>query len=138
MARSISSTRISTIAPTNSSVVVMTGSRSVLPRPSFAILHRHGPRLLPASCVALIVALAGCGGGRTSPVEGVVLLDGQPLAGAAIGFVPQGTGRDATGQTNAKGEFSMSTFEPRDGVVPGEYKVVISPPSGAADTTQYA
>ena len=32
----------------------------------------------------------------------------------------------------------MSTFQPRDGMVAGEYKVVISPPMGTADTTQYA
>jgi hypothetical protein len=65
-------------------------------------------------------------------------LDGKPLAEASIQFVPQGAGRDATGQTNNNGEFAMSTFQPRDGVLPGTYKVVISPPAGAADTTQYA
>jgi hypothetical protein len=32
----------------------------------------------------------------------------------------------------------MSTLQPRDGVLPGTYKVVISPPNGPADTTQYA
>jgi hypothetical protein len=32
----------------------------------------------------------------------------------------------------------MSTFTPRDGMLPGEYKVVISPPIGVADQTQHA
>jgi hypothetical protein len=89
--------------------------------------------------LTLAVAAAGCGvTSRTSPVSGVVLLDGKPLIGASIHFVAQGTGRDATGETNKNGQFTMSTFEPRDGVVSGTYKVVISPPTGAADTAQYA
>jgi hypothetical protein len=88
-------------------------------------------------CLLLLLLLVGCGKARTSPVEGVVLLDGKPLAGASVMFVPQGTGRDATGQTDASGQFAMSTFQPRDGVIPGSYKVVISPPTGVADTAQY-
>src|SRR6058998_1459611 len=80
----------------------------------------------------------GCAGQKTMPVEGVVLLDGKPLAGASIQFVPQGKGRDATGETDKNGQFAMSTFQPRDGVMPGTYKVVISPPAGSADKTQYA
>jgi hypothetical protein len=31
----------------------------------------------------------------------------------------------------------MSTFQPRDGVMPGTYKVVISPPVGTVDPTEY-
>lgn len=98
---------------------------------------RLDPSLALRACV-LTVALAGCGGPRTSPVEGIVLLDGKPLADASIQFVPQGAGRDATGETDNNGEFAMSTFEPRDGVAPGDYKVVISPPVSAADPTHYA
>ena len=85
----------------------------------------------------LAAVLAGCYGSRTSPVEGVVLLDGKPLPDASIQFVPQGTGRDATGQTDKSGAFSMSTYNPKDGVVPGEYKVVISRPTGTLDPTQH-
>ena len=86
----------------------------------------------------LVVAIAGCSTQKTTPVEGVVLLDGKPVAFASIQFVPQGTGRDATGETDKSGQFVMSTFQPRDGMLPGSYKVVISPPTGAADTTKYA
>jgi hypothetical protein len=91
-------------------------------------------RLLPLFVLAL---LCGCGGSRTSPVKGVVLLDGRPLANASVQFVPDGSGRDATGATNNQGEFVMSTFDPRDGVAPGTYKIVISPPIGEVDTTRY-
>src|SRR4051794_20092654 len=33
------------------------------------------------------MALVGCGASRTSPVEGTVLLDGKPVAGASIQFI---------------------------------------------------
>ena len=81
---------------------------------------------------------AGCAGQTTTPVEGVVLLDGKPLVGATVQFVPQEKGRDATGETDKSGQFVMSTFQPRDGVLPGSYKVVISPATGTADKAQYA
>ena len=91
------------------------------------------------SSFALLVCLAGCGSSRTSPVGGVVLLDGKPVADATVQFVPQeGKGRDATAQTDKNGEFAMSTFKPRDGMLPGEYKVVVTPPTGPVDPTQYA
>ena len=93
--------------------------------------------MIRTGCLFLVLALAGCGGPRTKPVEGVVLLDGKPLAGASIQFVPQGTGRDATAETDKNGNFAMSTFKARDGALPGTYKVVIAPPVGTADTTQY-
>src|SRR5437667_5422297 len=93
--------------------------------------------MIRASFLVLFVSLAGRGGQRTSPVEGVVLLDGKPLAGASIQFVPQGTGRDATGESDKNGQFAMSTFKARDGALQGTYKVVIAPPVGTADTTQY-
>jgi hypothetical protein len=99
------------------------------------------PRFTPSLALrasVLALTLAGCGGSRTTPVAGVVLLDGKPLADASIQFVPQGSGRDATGQTDKNGQFVMSTFKPRDGVVRGAYKVVISPPAGTADPSQYA
>jgi hypothetical protein len=85
----------------------------------------------------LAVGAIGCGGARTSPVTGVVLLDGKPLAGATVTFVAGGTGRDATGETDKEGQFTMSTFEPRDGVLPGTYKVVISLPEGTPDPKTY-
>lgn len=76
----------------------------------------------------LLLNLVGCNTSGLSPVEGVLKLDGVPLANASIQFIPQGTGRDATAGTNANGEFVMSTNQPRDGVMAGTYKVVITPP----------
>jgi hypothetical protein len=85
----------------------------------------------------LVLSLAGCGA-KTNAVTGTVTLDGKPLAGAAIQFVPQGAGRDATGETDKNGHFAMSTFKPGDGVLPGTYKVTIAPPTGEVDKATYA
>jgi hypothetical protein len=90
------------------------------------------------ACWLLMALLAfGCGKARTSRVEGEVLLDGKPLAGASVQFVAQGKGHDATAETDKNGHFVLSTFQPKDGVLPGSYKVVVSPPLGVADTTNY-
>jgi hypothetical protein len=89
------------------------------------------------ACLFLVVLISGCTKTRTSPVVGDIRLDGKPLAGAAIQFVAQGKGHDATAETDKNGHFVMSTFQPQDGVLPGSYKVVISPPLGQADTTNY-
>jgi hypothetical protein len=55
-------------------------------------------------------------------------LDGAPLAGAAVSFVPQtqGVERLATGRTDADGEFTLTTLRTDDGAVPGEYKVTVA------------
>ena len=71
--------------------------------------------------------LVGCGGSdrpATVQVKGVVLYNGQPLEGADVVFTP-GTGRPATGRTNAQGEFTLTTFEPGDGALTGEHVVTI-------------
>src|SRR3954453_9535562 len=103
-----------------------------------SMVPRKTPDPLAWLFLLVAIALAGCGRSRTSPVEGSVLMDGKPVAGASIQFVAQGKGRDATGQTDKNGQFIMSTYKPRDGVLPGTYKVVISPPTGPIDTAQYA
>jgi hypothetical protein len=79
-------------------------------------------------CLAL-ASLSACGKkdnrpGRV-PVSGVVLQQGQPVAEATVVFEPQGTMPAATGKTDAGGRFQLTTFEPSDGAVPGEYKVAI-------------
>jgi hypothetical protein len=78
----------------------------------------------------LFLGLAvGCGGPDTPvPVSGKVTLDGQPVAGAAIQFVPDGNGarRPASAGTESDGSYRITTHNPGDGALPGEYKVVIT------------
>ena len=73
--------------------------------------------------VALLAA-TGCGG-RPVGIKGKITLDGQPLAGATVEFVPEGDGRTAVGITDKEGKFSLSTYKPGDGALRGDYKVVI-------------
>jgi len=81
---------------------------------------------LPA-CLSALVAL-GCGGADTPvAVKGVVKLDGNPLAGATVTFMPAGdSGRPATGETDPDGVFHLTSLKHGDGAFPGEYRVVVT------------
>jgi hypothetical protein len=73
---------------------------------------------------------AGCGGPagpKTVPVSGVVQLDGQPLEGATVSFLPKASGaRPATATTDAQGKFTLGTFALGDGAVPGPHSVIVT------------
>lgn len=84
---------------------------------------------------ALVAMSPGCGGGpRLVPVAGTVTLDGKPLEGATVSFVPAAgstvstSGTDVTGP---EGNFQM-TFKGRAGLAPGLYTVMISKTEEAA------
>jgi hypothetical protein len=86
--------------------------------------------LVLTGCVSLIGA-GGCqkSGLAVAFVEGVVMLDGQPLEGASVGFSPLAAGQPAFGKTDATGVFHMTTVRggARDrGAVVGEYAVTIA------------
>ena len=96
------------------------------------ILHRRfcfGLLLLLSGCLVM-----GCGGKKipvqvTEPVDGIITMDGVPLAGASVTFIPQGTGGDAaSGSTDSDGKFKIQTLRgaPGGGTTPGEYRVTIS------------
>jgi hypothetical protein len=82
--------------------------------------------LLPA------LVLCGCWDGPSEKpikVEGRILLDGIPLKGALVTFVPRGgQGRLARGDTSREGDFLLTTSTPYDGVLPGNYKVTVTFP----------
>ncbi len=64
--------------------------------------------------------------GRTAPVSGIVTLDGQPLTGATITFVPTAGGGPAVGKTDVSGRYTLTTFEEGDALAPGTYSVTVS------------
>jgi hypothetical protein len=86
--------------------------------------------LSSAVCIMVIFIslLSGCSGGGIKglvPCEGVVKVNGQPLADASIAFAPTKTnGRSAGGMTNSDGYYKLST-NLNVGVLPDEYKVTI-------------
>src|SRR5258708_2370379 len=85
----------------------------------------QGRRVYALVVLLVAGAAAGCGS-KTSKVEGVVTLDGTPVQGATVIFVPETGDRQASGQTDADGVFHLTTFNTGDGAVPGTYKVTVS------------
>lgn len=84
--------------------------------------------------VPVLAWLAGCGGASsapgTVPVEGKITYQGEPVSKGTITFEPVEVAegfpsRPASGNIQSDGTYAMSTFEHRDGVVPGTYKVRI-------------
>ena len=85
--------------------------------------------------IAAVVATTGCGGTptlQTEYVEGVVTVDGQPVAEATVTFVPvtEGQGASATGMTDAQGVYKLTAAvtgevaaKAEAGTLPGEYYV---------------
>lgn len=83
--------------------------------------------LLVFGCLPLL----GCGsddGPKLVPVSGKVTLNGQPLSGAHVTFLPTGEtrGTGADGRTDAEGVFQLKARHRGPGAVAGTYKVVIS------------
>ncbi len=69
------------------------------------------------------------------PATGRVTVEGKPLPGASVRFIPtiQSTGgREASAMTDESGAYEMATLAPgvppdqAKGVIPGEYTVVLS------------
>lgn len=90
---------------------------------------------LHATLCAVTLALLGCGDSsnkvelpKTVPVTGTIKLDGKPLAGATVIFVPKsGTaGIECTGATDAEGRYTLKQLRGGDGAPPGTYSVVVS------------
>jgi hypothetical protein len=80
-----------------------------------------------ALAVALILTSSGCSGNQRAKVRGTVNLDGKPLAGALVEFLPQGgKGQPAQGVTGSDGSFELGTLSAGDGAWPGEYKVTVT------------
>ena len=88
--------------------------------------------MMRALTLAMLVALfAGCDNGmpRTIPVRGQVLFDGKrpPAAGTVYFTLARdagaGTMRPGIGDFDAEGRFSVTSFDPGDGLLPGAYKL---------------
>jgi hypothetical protein len=88
----------------------------------------------------LLLAVAGCGKGPplVTEVEGVVLLNNQPLPSALVEFLPQeqlGPEWISRGSTDARGHFTLSfPYANKTGAVVGKHKVTLrdAPPPAEA------
>ncbi|MEZ6129401.1 MAG: carboxypeptidase-like regulatory domain-containing protein [Planctomycetaceae bacterium] len=92
-----------------------------------------------------LFSVSGCGGGSAGPDErparvqfgGTAKLNGAAIQDGLITFHPVGSGSGASGKTDSKGQFKMSTFESGDGVIPGEYNVTVVKVGAAADAPEW-
>jgi hypothetical protein len=75
--------------------------------------------------IVALMSVVGCASGLAS-AEGVVTLDGTPVEGATVSFVPvdDTVGRLANGRTDSSGRFRLSTSG-KPGAKPGDYKVTV-------------
>jgi hypothetical protein len=76
----------------------------------------------------LVLVPFGCGSkDQLVKLEGVVTLDGEPVEGAIVSFLPdEGGGRFASGVTAKDGSFRLMTYKPDDGALPGDYRVTVT------------
>ena len=73
----------------------------------------------------------GCGdsGPPVVPVSGKVTLDGKPLSGASVTFVPAGEAAGTFGgsaTTDGEGAYTLLNTKGAKGVSPGDYRVTVS------------
>jgi hypothetical protein len=75
----------------------------------------------------MVAAAMGCAPATDAvPAGGVVTLEGVPVEGATVGFLPRdANNKGAYGKTDAEGRFRLQTYSANDGAVPGEYDVTI-------------
>lgn len=86
---------------------------------------------LAIAVLAMSVLLTGCAPSTvdrpdTTGVTGTVTLDGEPVEGAVVTFVPTGDGQSAVGKTDGSGQYRLTTFGGGDGAITGEYQVKIA------------
>jgi hypothetical protein len=82
--------------------------------------------------LAALLLVAGCGGSDREliDVQGRVTYQGNPVAGAVLGFSPTdvamgGTQRPATAITDDEGIYRLKAFRDEFGMPPGTYRVSV-------------
>ena len=92
--------------------------------------------------VLVCVMLSGCGDGRGArvPVSGMVTIDGEPLQHGSVTFVPVkiagAAARAGGGSIDEQGRFSVSSYTPNDGLLPGKYQVMVGSAEPLGETAQ--
>lgn len=79
-----------------------------------------------------LVLVSGCGPSTagqlpTNKVTGTVTMNGAPVPGATVTFSPTEKGIPAAiGMTDGQGVYTLTTYQPGDGAVEGNYKVTVT------------
>ena len=82
-------------------------------------------------CLLALPLLSACNQQGTPgcvPAAGIVTLNGEPVEEASVIFAPQDTtgAQSASAKTDKNGKFVVTTVKPGDGMLPGEYLVLIT------------
>jgi len=82
-----------------------------------------------ATCATILAAVAGCGSRDPDaipavPAAGTVTYQGKPVEEGSVRFVPE-KGRPAGGAIKG-GHFTLSTYDPDDGAIPGKHHVGVT------------
>ncbi|WP_406698210.1 hypothetical protein V5E97_05080 [Singulisphaera sp. Ch08] len=87
---------------------------------------RHQVCLLVMACVPLAPLACGTTGPGMAPVSGRVTYQSKPVPKGSVTFAAiSPTGRNATGQLDENGNYTLQTENPGDGALLGEYNVTI-------------
>lgn len=93
---------------------------------------RFGKALHRLSWIALYLLFAlfaGCGpsGPAMVPIEGTVVYNDKPLTSGTVIYVPDDrvNGRQARAEIQSDGSFELTTFEPGDGALHGQYTITV-------------
>ena len=97
------------------------------------IHHRPGIAALIV-LIPLFLLTAGCFGppppSETVPVSGSVSFAGEPLTSGMVSFIAVagdgGSSRPASAPIQGDGTYKASTFKAGDGMIPGQYKIVVT------------
>ena len=93
-------------------------------------------RLVASVLMAVCATAIGCGGGPEMPpaypVTGKVTVQGAPLGGYLITFIPANGVGGASTNIGSDGSYSLSTLDGRPGCTLGKFKVVIKPGAEAS------
>lgn len=88
--------------------------------------YRFARPVLLLTFLASMLGYVGCYRGPViAPVSGKVTVNGEALTTGRIRFFPD-SGRPAAGRIASDGSYEITTYEPGDGAVVGEYHVTIS------------
>jgi hypothetical protein len=92
-------------------------------------MNRPG-KLSVSVFVTVGIVLTGCSNSSrpaTYRVTGTVTMQGKPVAGAVITFVPTSNeGEAASAISDSDGKYALTTWRAGDGARPGEYRVKVS------------
>jgi hypothetical protein len=87
-------------------------------------LSRAG--LLALAALAMIPMSCGSSGPELAPVSGTITYNGKPVPKGTVTFASTEPGRrNATGQLNASGKYTLQTENPGDGAELGDYNVTV-------------